>query len=216
MKIVPGHDSQKLLLRPIRITQAEPLTAIPSAYRPLAPGAMVYVSPFHRFEPFAAPKTFGAVANAGVNASIPKKGVTLEDFTKNVGIGAGLAAVPLGVMPLAKHATQTQIAAQFTNYGFTPDASGRMASSALGFARSNLGHLCCVFFAGSAITIGTVEALKPEWPWKRKLITGAIGGAILVAIALVLILLGVWGSSAAHDQKVAPAPTKAESKPVSP
>jgi hypothetical protein len=195
--------------------QLEVLSDDPSVEPIFSAGTTIYVSRFLDLKPFtrAAMPDVDAPVNNPEKAS-PKR-VTLADVTKNLAIGGGMAAVPLGAIPLANLTTQSQIAAQLTNYGFAPNASSQMASSALNFARSNLGNLCCVFLAGSAVGIGTVEALRPDWSWKQKLIAGGIGGAVLVLLAVVLMYLGVWGHSAVSGQRaVAPTPTKAESKPI--
>ena len=195
MKITTTHDHQKLFDRAIRITQLEPLSEPQVVEKPLSVGKTLYVPMFLGLKPFDAPKQNVATETKTEEESSTKK-VSLADVTKNFGIGTGFAAGSLGVIPLAKHTTESQLAAHLTNYGFAPEASNQMASSALGFARSNLGHLCCLFFAGSAITIGTVEALKPDWKWKRKLLFAALGGLVLLLIGLILIYFRVWGSSA--------------------
>lgn len=202
MKVVPAYDTQGLFRRPVRITQVEDLD-IPRAERQpaappspaVAPGTTVYISRSVHLQVDAAPKK-----------DSPKK-VTLGDFTKNAGIGTGFAGASLSMIPLAKGTTEAQLAATLKSYGFAPGASDQIASSGLGFARSNLGQVSCVFLAGGFATIGVVEALKPDWTWKRKLLFGLGGGVVLVLLALLLNYLGIWGEGAKEPDGAAPAAT---------
>ena len=54
--------------------------------------------------------------------------------------------------------------------------------------------------------LGTVEALKVDWSWKKKLAVAGIGGVILVIIFALLIHLGIWGQQPADIQNIAQYP----------
>lgn len=202
MKVVPAYPTQGLFRRPVRVTQVEELD-IPQAERQpaapprpaVAPGTTVYVSHSVHLQVGAASKK-----------DSPKK-VTLGDFTKNAGIGTGFAGGSLSLIPLAKGTTEAQLAATLKSYGFAPGASDQIASSSLSVARSNLGQISCVFLAGGFATIGFVEALKPDWTWKRKLLYALGGGVVLVLLALLLNYLGIWGEGAQEPNGTAPAAT---------
>lgn len=194
MKYIIAHEQQTPLRRPITVTRLEYLHGAGAVQPPVAPGKTLYISRFTQLPTFYALATSAPAGEktAAGGDETPKR-VTLEGVVKNVGIGGALAVPTVGLIPLAKHTTEAQLAAQLTNYGFEPNASGQIASSALGFARSNLGHLCCVFLAGTALGIGTVEAVKPGWSWNRKIMVGAIFGIAAIILALILIYSGVWG-----------------------
>jgi hypothetical protein len=172
-------------------------------------GTPLYLSRFLLIEPFTAADKVKEEPEKTTNA--PKQ-VTLADFTKNFGIGTGLALAPLTVIPMANSTTPSELATKLTSYGFAPNASDQMASTALNFARSHFGQLCCVFLAGSAVTIGTVEAFKPHWTWKRKLLVAGTGGLAAVLLAAILIFLGIWSQSSElpgnHSLTDKPAATK--------
>lgn len=189
MEITTAHANQGLFRRPVRITQLEKLNSpeLPVQPPPLSLGTTVYVSRHLRLEPFSP-----------VKESTPKepKRVSLADATKNLGIGGGLAAGSLGLIPLSKSTTEAKLSALLTSYGFTPSASDQLASSSLSFARSNAGQICCFFLTGGFTTLGIVEAIKPDWAWKRKLLIALMGGLALVLIILVLHYFGIWGHPA--------------------
>lgn len=208
MEITTAHASQGLLRRPVRVTQLEPLIG-PSKQQtgedgPLPSSAGGVLLPLNAT--VFVPRTLRLQPLAAANAAdkLPEKRVTLADFAKNAGIGAGLAGVPLSVIPLAKTSTEGQLAALLQSYGFSPGASEQIASSGLGFARTNAGQICCLFMAGSLASVGVVEALKPDWTWKRKLLIGALGGTGLVVLILILFYLGIWGQKPGNRQSVAP------------
>jgi hypothetical protein len=204
MKVVPAYDSQGLFRRPVRITQLEDLDVPPSSGSApvLTPGTTVYISRTVRFEAITSSKE---PDDASKKDSAEK--VTLVNFAKNAGVGGGLAAASLGMIPLAKGTTEAQLAATLKSYGFAPGASDQIASSGLGFARSNLGQISCVFLAGGFATIGAIEAVGLDWTWKRKLLFGAGGGLALVLLALLLNYLGIWGQGAEEPAGAAPAVT---------
>jgi hypothetical protein len=243
MKVVMTHDGPKPFLRPFIVTQVEGLSATLPVLKPLSTGTTSSASPMLGLgnigalpvlRPLSTGTTFyaspllglgqiGALprqvvgAKPGADKDIPSKKVSLSDIATNVGIGSTASAVPLGLIPLAKHTTEAQLATFLKDYDVSPDASSSFAKSVLAFIRSNPGHLCCLFLAGSSFGIGTVAALRPDLTWKRTLILG-IGwfGIPALIIGLILMWLGVWGSSAAHKQGDAPAATSSESKPSIP
>ena len=208
MNLEPAYNRYRPLHRPVRVTQTEVVCATPSPPTPLERGVVqphptlvpgspsqgmtYYLSRSVILEPFTAEK------KPAYDFAIPtpekaSKQVTLADVTKNIGIGLTLATPPLGVIPLANATNQSDLGALLASYGFAQNTSDQIASAALTFARSNLGRLCCIFVAGSAITLGTVEAIKPEWQWTRKLVAAGIGGAVLVTIVVTLLFIGIWG-----------------------
>jgi len=136
--------------------------------------------------------------------------VTLAHVTKNVGIGLGLGGTTMTVMPLA-HATTTQaLSAQLTGYGFTPAASQSIAQQALDFARSHAGQLTTLFIAGSAVGVGVVEAVRPDWSWPRKVLTGSVLGFAALGVGAWGVHKGWWGYDATPKAApTAPASTKA-------
>ncbi len=215
MKIVTAHASQGLFRRPVRVTQLESLgedvlssrqpveaSSLPSQISKnitLSLGSTVYVPRNLRFEPPMATK------ESEVKGS---EKVSLADFTKNIGIGTGLAGAPLSLIPLSRSTTESQLAKLLNSYGFSPSASNQISSSGLSFVRSNAGQICCLFMAGGLVTIGAVEAVRPGWTWRRKLLFGACGGLMLVIVALAFIYFGIWGQAARDVQRAEPSSTK--------
>ena len=122
--------------------------------------------------------------------------VTLAHVTKNVGIGLGLAGTTMTVMPLAHATTTKALSAQLTGYGFPPATSQSIAQQGLDFARSHAGQLTTIFIAGSAVGLGVVEAVRPDWSWPRKLMTGSLLGFALVAAGAWGVHKGWWGFDA--------------------
>jgi hypothetical protein len=196
MKVVPAYDSQGLFRRPVKITQLEDLETPPAERRPLASETTVYISRTVRFE----------MAPPAKEAKKDEK-VTLGSFAKDFGVGAGLAAGSMGIIPLAKGTTEAQLAAALKGFGFAPGASDQIASSSLGFARSNLGQISCVFLAGGFVTVGLIEGVGLDWTWKKKLAYFVGGGLVLVLLALLLNYLGIWGGDAKEPAGTAPAVT---------
>ncbi len=114
---------------------------------------------------------------------------------------------------MVRHSTtQSQLAGGIASYGFSSSSANIISSNALEFAKSNAGSIVGVFIAGSSITLGTVEALNPDWPWKRKLKIAGAGGLFLVGIALVLIYFGIWGTSVKNEKESENNPMKIEHK----
>ena len=221
MKIITAHASQGLFRQPVRVTQLESLgEAVLSSQQPaegsslpsrvstsvaLSLGSTVYVPRNIRFEPLTTAK--------GSEVKGSEK-VSLADFTKNIGIGTGLAGASLSLIPLSRSTAESQLAALLNSYGFSSSASDQIASSGLSFVRSNAGQICCLFMAGGLVTIGAVEAVRPSWTWRRKLLLGACGGLVLAIVALALIYFGIWGQAARDGQKAWPSPTKETSTPL--
>ncbi len=215
MKIVTAHASQGLFRQPVRVTQLENLdTGVLSSQQPieastlpsrvstsvtLSLGSTVYVPRNLRLEPRTATK------DSEVTGS---EKVSLADFTKNIGIGTALAGAPLSLIPLSKSTTDSHLAELLNSYGFSPSASDQLASTSLSFVRSNTGQMCCLFMAGGLVAIGAVEAVRPGWTWRRKLLFGACGGLVLVIVALALIYFGIWGQAARDVRKAEPSSTK--------
>lgn len=135
--------------------------------------------------------------------------VTLAHVTKNVGIGLGLGGTTMTLMPLA-HATTTQaLSAQLTGYGFAPATSQSIAQQGLDFARSHAGQLTTIFLAGSAVGVGVVEAVRPDWAWPRKVLTGSLLGFAVLGACAWGIHKGWWGFDATPKAApTAPAATK--------
>jgi hypothetical protein len=213
MKYIIAHEQQAPLRRPITVTRLENLHGAAAVQPPVAPGKTLYISRFAPLPTFyVAAEPTPAAEKSGAGGEPPKR-VTLGGVVKNVGIGGMLAAQPVGLIPLARHTTEAQLAAQLTNYGFEPNASGQIASSALEFARSNFGHLCCVFLSGTAIAIGTVEAIRPNWSWNRKITVSVIAGAIIAILALILIYMGVWGEQKGSGRDAVRPATQAGGQP---
>ena len=152
------------------------------------------------------------VASAPAAAAPAKTPVTLAHVTKNVGIGLGLGGTTMTLMPMA-HATTTQaLSAQLTGYGFTPATSQSIAQQGLDFARSHAGQLTTIFLAGSAVGLGVVEAVRPDWSWPRKVLTGSLLGFAALSVGAWGIHKGWWGfdatPKAAPTAPTAPAATK--------
>ncbi len=214
MKYIVAHEQQTPLRRPVTVTRLENLYGAGAIQPPVAPGKTLYISRFAPLPTFyVAAEHTPATGKTGAGGDKPPKRVTLGGVVKNVGIGGMLAAQPVGLIPLARHTTEAQLAAQLTNYGFEPNASGQIASSALEFARSNFGHLCCVFLSGTAIAIGTVEAIRPNWSWNRKITVSVIAGAIIAILALILIYMGVWGEQKGSGRDAVRPATQAGGQP---
>lgn len=222
MKIAPAYESQRRFFKPLEIKQFEALTAAPISEPPPNPeeaqGLPISSLPTGMPGPSLTHLTVGTTVYVPVFLSVESKAepkrVKLADFLKDGAIAGGLGSAPLGVIPLANNANPAQLAAQLTSYGFTPQASDQIASAALNFARSNVGHLCCVFLAGFGAGVGTAELLRPDWEWKIKLMVGGILGVVAVAIVALLIYLGVYGQSARDATKAVPAPNQAATKAV--
>lgn len=134
------------------------------------------------------------------HTNVVQKGLSLKDMVAQVGSGGALATPVLSVIPLGNTVTETQLAGQMMNWGFSPSASSSMASAALEFARSTTGKLTCLFVGGTAISLGAIEAIKPQWSWRRKLTVACAIGTVIVVIAIVLVYLGIWGHSPEKTQ----------------
>jgi len=154
------------LMVPWRIKLPDPLTASPLTSRPV-----------EQPKPSATP-------------------VTLAHVTKNVGIGLGLGGSTMTLMPLAHATTAADLSARLTGYGFAPATSQTIAQQGLDFARSHAGQLTTIFLAGSAVGVGVVEAVRPNWSWTRKILTGSLFGVALLGLATWGIHKGWWGYDA--------------------
>jgi hypothetical protein len=142
----------------------------------------------------------------------PATPITLAHVTKNVGIGLGLGGSTMTLMPLAHATTATDLTASLTGYGFPPAASQTIAKQGLEFARSHAGQLVTLFIAGSLVGVGVVEAVRPDWSWTRKILTGSLFGVALLGLAIWGIHKDWWGydagekaASAIHAAKKSPA-----------
>ena len=158
------------------------------------------------------PLVTSAPAAAAPASPVPapaKTPVTLAHVTKNVGVGLGLGGTTMTLMPLA-HATTTQaLSAQLTGYGFTPATSQSIAQQGLDFARSHAGQLTTIFLAGSAVGLGVVEAVRPDWSWPRKVLTGSLLGFAVLSVGAWGVHKGWWGFDATPKAApTAPATTK--------
>ena len=161
-------------------------------------------------DPLVAPTPAAASAPSPAAAKTP---VTLAHVTKNVGIGLGLGGTTMTLMPLA-HATTTQaLSAQLTGYGFAPATSQSIAQQGLDFARSHAGQLTTIFLAGSAVGVGVVEAVRPDWSWPRKVLTGSLLGFAALSVGAWGIHKGWWGFDA--TPKAVPTATAASKGPAS-
>jgi hypothetical protein len=150
------------------------------------------------------PDPLAATPPAAASAESPKRAptqVTLAHVTKNVGIGLGLGGTTMTLMPLARATTTTELSARLTGYGFAPDASVSIARQGLDFARSHAGQLTTLFLAGSAVGVGVVEAVRPDWSWTRKILTGSLLGLALLGFAAWGIHKGWWGDDGAQKAK---------------
>jgi hypothetical protein len=139
--------------------------------------------------------------------------VTLAHVTKNVGIGLGLGGSTMTLMPLARATTAAELSARLTGYGFPPATSQTIAQQGLDFARSHAGQLTTIFLAGSAVGVGVVEAVRPDWSWTRKIMTGSLFGLALLGLATWGIHKGWWGYDA--GEKAASAVQAVKKSPVS-
>ena len=173
----------------------------------LPPGTLFTVSwGLNLPNPLVPPPPAAASAPSPAPAKTP---VTLAHVTKNVGIGLGLGGTTMTLMPLA-HATTTQaLSAQLTGYGFPPATSQSIAQQGLDFARSHAGQLTTIFLAGSAVGMGVVEAVRPDWSWPRKVLTGSLLGFAVLSVGAWGIHKGWWGFDATPKAApTAPAATK--------
>lgn len=127
--------------------------------------------------------------------------VTLAHVTKNVGIGLGLGGTTMTLMPLAQATTTVELSTRLTSYGFAPAASEQIARQGLDFARSHAGQLTTLFLAGTAVGVGVVEAVRPDWSWTRKVLTSGLLGLAVLGIAAWAIHKGWWGHDAAQGAK---------------
>ena len=122
--------------------------------------------------------------------------VTLAHISKNLGIGLGLGGSTMTLMPLAHATTAADLSARLTGYGFPPATSQTITKQGLDFARSHAGQLTTIFLAGTAVGVEVVEAVRPDWSWPRRILTGSRFGLTLLCLAAWGIHKGWWGYDA--------------------
>ncbi|MDO9073778.1 MAG: hypothetical protein Q7U73_10965 [Rubrivivax sp.] len=142
--------------------------------------------------------------------------ITLAHVTKNVGIGLGLGGTTMTLMPLAQAATTAELSTRLTQYGFAPATSEVIAQQGLDFARSHAGQLTTLFVAGTAVGVGVVEAVRPDWSWTRKILTGSLLGLALLGLAGWGHHMGWWGQDAAQKTSPPASPHAVIKNPASP
>ena len=225
MRIANPLMSTGLLTRTLRVGETEVL-ALPTGLRNAMPGSMGGLPlPTSLAIPMGTqllvpwriklpdPLTAAALATPPVGPpKTPATPVTLAHVTKNIGIGLGLGGSTMTLMPLAHATTAADLSARLTGYGFPPATSQTIAKQGLDFARSHAGQLTTIFLAGSAVGVGVVEAVRPDWSWTRKILTGSLFGLALLGLASWGIHKGWWGydagekaASAAQTIKKSPA-----------